>query len=89
MRSQHAERPADIIAEDSTCQGDVRAPTPSSELALRIGFTCQRDPLLELQQLDRCQYLPHEDALAAARTEDHDGADAYGQIDIGDDLGKR
>ena len=66
----------------------MRAPTPSSELALRIGFTCKRDPLLQLQQLDRCEYLPHQDAGAIARTEDHHSADAYGQIDTGNDLGK-
>lgn len=61
---------------------------PSSELTPGIGFTSQRDLLLQVQQLDRCQYLPHQDAGAITRTEDHDGADAYGQIDTGDDLGK-
>ena len=66
----------------------MRAPTPSSELALRIGFTYQRDPLLKLQQLDRCEYLPHQDAGAIPRTEDHHSPDAYGQIDTGNDLPK-
>jgi hypothetical protein len=87
MGSQHADRLADIIAEDSTRQGDMRAPTPGSELAMRIGFTDQRDPLLQLQQLDRCEYLPNQDAGAIPRTEDHHSAEAYGQIDTGNDLG--
>ena len=87
MGSQHADRLADIIAQDSTRQGDMRAPTSSSELAIRIGFTDQRDPLLQLQQLDRCEYLPNQDAGAIPRTEDHHSAEAYGQIDTGNDLG--
>jgi hypothetical protein len=88
MGSQHADRLADIIAEDSTGQGDMRAPTPSSELALRIGFAYPRHPLLKLQQLDRCEYLPNQDAGTIARTEDHYSADTHGQIEIGDDLPK-
>jgi hypothetical protein len=48
MGPQHADCFADIIAEDSTRQGDMGAPIPSSELARGIGFTRQRDLLLQV-----------------------------------------
>ena len=67
----------------------MRAPAPGPKLALRIRFTCNRDPVLQLKQFDRRQYLPHQDAAAIARAEDHHGADTYGHIKIGNDLRKR
>jgi hypothetical protein len=44
---------------------------PASKLTGRIGFTGHCDLLLQLQQLDRRRNLPHQDALAIPRTEDH------------------
>jgi len=67
----------------------MRAPAPGPKLALRIRFTCNRDPVLQLKQFDRRQYQPHQDADAIARAEDHHGADTYGHIKIGNDLRKR
>ena len=62
-------------------------PTPRSELALRIGVTRERNPMLQLKQLDRCQHLTHQNACAVAWTEDHHGTDAYEQINPSDDAG--
>jgi hypothetical protein len=58
------------------------APPPWSELTGRISSTGHRHSLLQLQQLNRRQNLPHQNALATPRTEDHQSADAYRQVDI-------